>query len=141
MARLFIDTWGWLTLHDKGEARHVEVRDFYRHFRRTGGSVFTSDYILDETITLLFRRLHFAKADEALDKIEQAIAAGYLRLERITEARFAKAKGLRRKFRDKPLISFTDLTSMVVMQDYGITQILTEDEHFSHVGMGLRNAP
>lgn len=141
MTRLFIDTWGWLTLHDKGEAQHTEARDFYRNFRRDGGSIFTSDYILDETITLLFRRLHFTKANNALDKIEQAVRAGYLRLERITEARFEKAKGLRRKFRDKPLISFTDLTSMVVMQDCSVTQILTEDEHFLHVGMGFQKAP
>jgi predicted nucleic acid-binding protein len=30
---------------------------------------------------------------------------------------------------------------MVVMRDQGITDILTEDEHFTYVGMGLRKVP
>ncbi len=56
----------------------------------------------------------------------------------IAEERFEKAKRLRLKFQDKPRISFTDLTSMVVMQERRLTRILTEDEHFTQVGMKLR---
>ena len=48
--RLFIDTWGWLTLRDKSESRHAEVSRFYRDFRRHKGTAYTSDYVLDETI-------------------------------------------------------------------------------------------
>lgn len=141
IVKLFIDTWGWLTLRDRREARHSEASAFYKNFRRQKGRVYTSDYVLDETITLLFRRLSFPSAQESLLYIEQSVAAGYLQLERITPERFEKAKGLRGKFQDKPLISFTDLTSMVVMEECGIVQILTEDEHFLHVGMGFQRMP
>lgn len=48
---------------------------------------------------------------------------------------------MRLKYQDKPKISFTDLTSMVVMKELGIEHILTEDEHFEHVGMGLQHKP
>jgi len=48
-----------------------------------------------------------------------AITEGYLRLERITAERFEKAKGLRMKFKDKPRIAFTDLTTMVIMTEIG----------------------
>ena len=99
---------------------------------------YTTDYVLDETFTLLFRRLPFKDAADSLDIIELAIAEGYLRLERITGERFEKAKCLRMKFKDKPRISFTDLTSMVVMAERGITNILTEDDHFDQVGMGFK---
>ena len=34
-------------------------------------------------------------------------------------------------------ISFTDLTSMAVMQELEITDILTGDAHFTHVGMNF----
>jgi predicted nucleic acid-binding protein len=44
------------------------------------------------------------------------------------------------KFQDKPRISFTDLTSMVVMTEMGITSILTQDEHFTQVGMGFQKS-
>lgn len=139
--KLFIDTWGWLTLRDKRESRHSEVNNFYRNFRRRRGTAYTSDYVLDETITLLFRRLPSSSAKESLKSIQQAAATGYLRLEWITPERFEKAKELRDKFQDKPRISFTDLTSMVVMAERGITEILTEDDHFLHVGMGFQKVP
>lgn len=134
----FIDSWGWLTLRDKHESRHQEMSTFYRDFRRQNGRVYTSDYVLDETITLLFRRLPFPLAQESLAIINQAVAAGYLHLEWITPERFEQATVLRNKLQDKPLISFTDLTSMVVMSEFGISEILTEDRHFLHVGMGFR---
>ena len=44
-ARLFIDTWGWVTLRDRREARHEEVVRFYQNFRQSGGLVYTSDYV------------------------------------------------------------------------------------------------
>ena len=59
----------------------------------------------------------------------------------IHATRFREAARLRLKFRDKPEISFTDFTSMVVMQELGLTRILTEDRHFAQVGMGFELVP
>ena len=73
--------------------------------------------------------------------VQESVRTGYLHLDLITPARFELAKALRLRFRDKPRISFTDLTTMVVMQEREIAQILTEDEHFTHVGLGLQIAP
>jgi predicted nucleic acid-binding protein len=52
--KLFIDTWGWISLYNKREKKHEEVRKWYRNFRSQKGTVYTTDYILDETFTLLF---------------------------------------------------------------------------------------
>lgn len=139
--RTFIDTWGWIVALNKREVRHGEVTAFLDNFWTQGGLSYTSDYILDETITLLFRRVIFETAKAGLERIERAIQEGYLYLEWITPERFEKAKRLRFKFQDKPRISFTDLTSMVVMQERRLTQVVTEDEHFTHVGMGLQKVP
>lgn len=139
--RLFVDTWGWMTLGDRREARHQEVEKWFRHFREQGGIAYTSDYILDETLTLLFRRLPFKVARNSLETIEWAIKEGYLKLERINASRFERAKELRLRFQDKPRISFTDLTSMVVMEELRLKKILTEDEHFIQVGMEFQKVP
>ena len=92
-------------------------------------------------VTLLFKRLPFNIAKKSLAKIDEAIEESYLQMEWVTPERFQKAKELKLKYDDKPKISFTDLTSMVVMNELGITDILTEDEHFVHVGMGFRKCP
>lgn len=62
-------------------------------------------------------------------------------MERITHERFEEAKRLRLRFQDKPQISFTDLTSMVVMDELGISDILTGDAHFTQVGMDINIVP
>jgi predicted nucleic acid-binding protein len=139
--KVFIDTWGWLALQDKREPRHQEVKNFYKEFRQRKGTVYTTDYVLDETITLLFRRLPFSTAKEFLKDIDQAVEEGYLHLERVTPERFNMAKDLRIKFRDKPRISFTDFTSMIIMSECIIAEILTEDDHFAQVGMGFGKVP
>jgi len=139
--RLFIDTWGWVTIHNKGEPRHREVKSFYDRFREQRGMAYTTDYVLDETFTLLFKRLPFFQARESMEKLDEAMQKGYLQLEWITPERFEEAKRLRLKFQDKPRISFTDLASMVVMNELGITDILSQDGHFAQVGMGLLIVP
>ena len=139
--KLFIDTWGWIVLGNKREPRHTELTELYSSWKNQKGMSYTTDYVLDETFTLLFRRLSFTEAKKSLDVIDFAIKEGYLRLERITAERFEKAKSLRIKIQDKPRISFTDLTSMVVMAEVGITHILTQDDHFAQVGMGFQKIP
>lgn len=138
---LFVDTWGWYTLRNKREAYHQEVASFYRDCRVNGGIVFTTDYVLDETLTLMFKRFSVDGALESMQIIMDSVEVGDVIAEWITPERFAHTQILRHRLRDKPGISFTDLTSMVVMQELGITAILTGDAHFTHVGMGFQPVP
>lgn len=52
--KIFFDTWAWLTLRDKREAMHYEASETYKKFKQLGSTIITSDYVLDETFTLLF---------------------------------------------------------------------------------------
>ena len=139
--KLFVDTWGWIVIHNKREPRHTEVSAFFRKFRAQRGSIYTTDYVLDETFTLLFRRLPTVLAVKMVTFLDKATEQGYLNLEMISPTRFEEAKNLRLKFQDKPMISFTDIVSMVVMKELNIESILTEDDHFIQVGMGFKKAP
>jgi predicted nucleic acid-binding protein len=139
--KLFIDTWGWVTIYSRREAQHQAFSQYYRRFKQQGGLIYTTDYVLDETFTLLFRRLSMPLAKETIKLLETAHDQNYLTIEWISPARFEAAKALRLKFGDKRLISFTDLTSIVVMTELGITQIATEDAHFTHVGLGFQLVP
>jgi predicted nucleic acid-binding protein len=139
--RLFIDTWGWLKIFGRREARHEEVAQYYRRFRKEGGWAFTTDYVLDETLTQVFLRLPFPVAVEKYERIEAAREAEFLEVKWITPDRFDRAMDLRQRYDDKPDISFTDLSSMAVMQEVGLRDVLTGDAHFEHVGLGFRLRP
>jgi uncharacterized protein len=64
-----------------------------------------------------------------------------LNVEPISEARFQRAFELRGKLFDKPKISFTDLSSMALMVELKLSDILTEDAQFVHVNLGFRTLP
>lgn len=141
MMKLFIDTWGWINIFNRQESHHKQVSRYYQEVRSKQGIILTSDYVLDEVYTLLFKRLPVTLAQNALTTISAAVESGYLNLIWISPERFESAKSLRLKFQDKPSISFTDLTSMAVMKELRIKHILTGDKHFTHVGLELELVP
>lgn len=137
----FIDTWGWLALGHRKDVRHSEVKELYKELRQQGSLLYTSNFVLDELITLLFRREHFYEATQFVEGIFSAIHLNQLNFICVTSNQFMQAWELRKRFDDKPLISFTDLTSMVIMQEHKIKEILTDDNHFIQVGMGFIIVP
>lgn len=137
----FIDTWGWLALGHRKDSRHLEIKELYKDLRQQGSPIYTSNFVLDELITLLFRRENFHEAVQFVEGIFSAIRIHQLNIKYVTPDHFLHAWELRKKFDDKPLISFTDLTSMVIMQEHQIKEILTDDSHFVQVGMGFIIVP
>ena len=134
---VFIDTWGFKAFIDRLEPDHIEVKVLLEDLWENGEEVVTSDYILDETITLISVRLPFDKVKEFIKYVEQAYQEGYIKLLWIQEEYFYDAKKFRLKYNDKPRISFTDFTTMAVMKRRNITRIITKDRHFEEVGMGF----
>ena len=45
------------------------------------------------------------------------------------------------KYRDRPDIGFVAFTSVVVMQELGISEIFSGDAHFEQVGLGFPLVP
>jgi uncharacterized protein len=135
--RLFVDTWGWMTLAEPLSRKHAAARQCYEECSRSG-RVVTSNYVLDESLTLIFRRL---RCDAAYNFSNAILQSSFVAVETVTEARFRSAFELRRRFADKPKVSFTDLTSIVIMTELKIVSILTADAHFAHVGMGFQLLP
>ncbi len=139
--KMFVDSWGWLALEDKKDSRHSEAERYYRQRAVAPGRIITSDYVLDETITLLFRRRPFAEGWRYLEGIFQSVDRGFTVIERVTEKRFRRAVELRRRFSDKRRISFTDLCSMAMMHELGVSEVLTADADFRQVGLGFQTFP
>jgi uncharacterized protein len=105
---------GGLTLNDAGERRHKAVTDLYRSAIAQKTLIYTTTFILDETFALFFKRLNSYQAQQAMLQLSAAFSTEQFQLIQIDEVRFSQAQTLRLKYLDKPQISFTDLTSMVV---------------------------
>ena len=133
-----MDTWGWLALADRSDPGHDQAARFYSERSRRTGRIFTSDFILDELLTLLFARRPFAEASRF---VKALLASPFVGIEFVTRERFTAAVDMRFRFSDKPRISFTDLTSMVIMIELGIADVMTADNHFLQVGFGFRTLP
>ena len=135
--KLFVDTWGWVAVADRRDPGHEAAREIFRKARHSGGAV-TSNFILDETFTLLFKRRPF---EDAWHFTTDVVRSPFIDIQEVTSARFSRAIDLRKQFSDKPKISFTDLSTMAIMVELGISDILTADRHFIQVGLGFRALP
>lgn len=135
--KVFFDTWGWLAIARRDDRRHADATAFYRDFIVAGGLPVTSDYILDETISLLRSRTSPAGTEQFIEGLLAAQRTARIRIERVSEEHWAAAWKMSRKFADKTDISFTDFTSFIIMKELRITEALTADRHFEVVGLGL----
>lgn len=133
MKRLFVDTAGWMAMADANDPRHpssLQVRD---RWLEQAGILVTSNYVIDETLTLIRMRLGIAAAEKWWELISQSPRCG---IEWITHDRQEKAIRCFFKWRDQSF-SFTDCTSFVVMRELGIDTALTADHHFRTAGFDI----
>jgi len=140
-ARCFIDTWAWLVLASDRDPAFSAVSPLRADAAGRSGAWVTTDYVLDETLTRLFAVTPYLNARRFAEAIFQASESGRVEIERITPERFQAAWQLRLRYRDKPRISFTDLTSFVVMKEMRLTSVISGDAHFEHAGLGFRRIP
>jgi uncharacterized protein len=127
----------WVALADRRDPGHIPATEIFQQARRSGGAI-TSNFILDETFTLLFQRRPF---DDAWHFTTTVVQSPFIDIQEVTAARFSRTIEFRKQFSDKPNISFTDLSTMAIMVELGVRDILTADRRFTRVGLGFRALP
>jgi hypothetical protein len=137
MKALFVDTAGWMACADAADPACVTARAARDRSLERGQFLITTDYVIDETLTLIRLRLGLTAAEAWWAQIQ---ASSRLRVEWVGAARADKARHLFFRHRDKDF-SFTDCTSFVVMQELKLRQALTTDGHFSQVGFDALPGP
>jgi predicted nucleic acid-binding protein len=133
MKPVFVDTAGWAACADAADPDHEVCRAERDRMLKAGHRLVTTDFIADETLTLLRLRLGLGAAEGWWKQVE---GSPRVRWERIDPARFDGARALFFRYRDRDF-SFTDCTSFVVMRELRLTQALTTDRHFRQFGFEL----
>lgn len=130
MRALLVDTAGWVACADAADPDHDRCRAARDKALEAGHTLVTTDFVADETLTLLRLRLGLDAAETWWQQIDRSPR---LKWERIDGDRFEKACALFFRYRDKDF-SFTDCTSFIVMREARLTHALTTDRHFRQMG-------
>ena len=130
MKALFVDAAGWMACADAADPAHGPARASRDTALETGHLLVTTNYVVDETLTLIRMRLGISAAEAWWNQVE---GSARVRHEAIDALRAERARSLFFRHRDKDY-SFTDCTSFVVMRELRLRKALTTDRHFRQIG-------
>jgi predicted nucleic acid-binding protein len=131
---IFLDTSAWYAIEVEDDVNHEAACKFLSKIAsgKHGISV-TTDYILDETLTLLRSRRSLSSASSFIDKIKKSKS---VRVFWVEEDLFEKALDMFKRS-DHKSWSFTDCTSFALMKDLLIPNAFTFDRHFKEASFQI----
>lgn len=135
MRKIFIDTGAWYALKNRKDPNHEDAVHFFKTMANKKIICYTSDYVIDEAITLTRTRLNNHEVSKKLAMelfSEQAAKIIY-----VAPKHLPQALEIFKKYRDQTF-SFTDCTSFAIMEDYNIAEALAYDSHFNFESFGLK---
>lgn len=136
--RLFIDTTAFVALEDEDDENHeaaLSFREKIKQEKTAFRALYTSNYILDEVLTLLRLRISHRAAVIFGETVKRSKLVRTLQVTTYTEE---KSWEIFKKYADKNF-SFTDCTSFAIMEQEAISTAFTFDKHFQQ--FGLQTAP
>lgn len=133
LGTIFVDTSGFKAFYDPRDEYHARARRFTDQVatrRILMRGFVTSDYVLDETLTLLLVGAGHPVAATLAQVIRESKVFSTTH---VNEDRFWKSLDLFVKSKDKEW-SFTDCTCFTLMKEHGIRNVFTFDPHFKQAG-------
>ena len=130
---IFIDTGAFLARYLSQDQFHQKAVGFWNELDKSRESCFTSNFVLDETFTLLGRRAGY---DFSVQRATNIYASRLLTILRPNQKDEIKAIELFQKFAEHQ-VSFTDCISFVLMRREKIKRVFAFDNHFQWAGFNL----
>ena len=127
---IFVDTSGFYALLVKTDDQHAAASAVLREARRRKRRFVTSDYVLDETATLLKARGKTHLLAEFFETVQKSRAC---RIDWTDPERFRAVQEFFLKHADQAW-SFTDCLSFRLMKELRLREALTKDGHFHEAG-------
>jgi len=131
MAReIFVDTSGFFSQLVQRDDRHQQSVRLLKQAATRRQILVTTDYVLDETATLLKARGHGHLIARWMNTV---VRSSVYRVEWTDSVRFDRVSTFFLKHADQPW-SFTDCVSFCVMEQLKLRDSLTKDTHFTVAG-------
>ena len=128
--KLFVDTSAWLALNDRSDQFHALAVEKLASIRAGRISLVTSDYVLDESVTIIRLRASHAAAVIFGQSI---LGSSVIDLIPVGSDDRLAAWEIFKKYADQDF-SFTDCTSFALMRKLRLKTAFTFDGHFSLIG-------
>ena len=125
---VFVDTSAWFAAVVPGDANHISASEWFACNRRP---LVTTDYVVDESLTLLRTR---GEGRRAITLGARFFAGSVAAVQYLTPQQIQAAWQVFQQFRDKGW-SFTDCTSKVVIEQLNCDRAIAFDEHFRQFGV------
>jgi uncharacterized protein len=125
---IFVDTGAWYALATPSDVDHERATAFVANSTEP---LFTSDYVVDELLTLFVVR---GQKHKGIEWRHDVLEAGGMHLVHVADKDFTNALRIYEQFADKQW-SFTDCTSYVLMQRLKVLTAFSFDEHFRQFGI------
>lgn len=128
---IFVDSSAWLALSDVRDGNHASARRAHSGLV-TGrlGRLITTDYVMDETLTLMRKRVGPEQVREFVERLESSRSS---QLIWVTPEHYRSARSLFLAQGHRTW-SFTDCTSFVIMRELGLSVAFTFDHDFRQAG-------
>lgn len=124
---ILVDTGAWFASVVPTDINHVAASNWLRTSKEP---LLTTDYIIDETLTLLKAR---GQSSRAFALGEQFFQGALATIHYVSDEDVRQAWTVFRTYSDKEW-SFTDCLSKAVMERLGITTAFAFDHHFRQFG-------
>ena len=131
--KVLVDTSAWFAITDLADKKHTQAVEFLDEVKSKELQLVTTDYIFDETLTLLrFKLSHSAAERFGKDLLSSQIC----QLLEVNQKLRQKAWDIFVKYDDKKF-SFTDCTSFAIMDELDIKLAFSFDAHFKQYGFSI----
>ncbi len=126
---IFIDTGIFVALRNAADKNHRRAKDLMkRAMQAEFGEIYTSDYVVDEAITTALARTK--RLEMAIDVGEFIMSSPRIKKLWVSEEVFDAAWERFKSLGGKPM-SFTDCTSLALMEKSGVGRIASFDSGFN----------
>jgi len=131
--RVFVDTGAWVAIEDSRDDNHDKALQY--KIEISGSYILiTSDFVLDETYTLLLLNVGHGRTLTFRGAIQTLARAGILQVADISPSLNDAAWNIFERFNTDKQWSFTDCTSYALMKQFGIDEVFAFDHHFEQMG-------
>jgi len=133
MKQIFVDSGLFKAFVDPNDTFHLQAKTFWKESIFSNAPLITTNYILDETFTLIRIKCNLERALELRNVLFYHEAN--LQIERITVDDDAAAWEWFEK--DWSKLSYTDCVSFAIMKRLELTDVATFDDHFTRAGFSV----